>query len=75
MTTFKMLDWDWGETANQKLSELCENQQQKDVFCEYLLNEKPVDDLVWHVLRYVPIEVLKEIAKDAGVYDMEEEDD
>lgn len=72
-TSITMPDWDYGTTANQKLEELCQTQEQKDFLCEYLTQEMPVDELVWHLLRYTPIEVLKEIAVDIGMYKLEEE--
>jgi hypothetical protein len=72
MTSIKMPDWDYGETSNKKLLELFSKQEHKDFFCEYLINEIPVDDLVGYMLCYTPIEVLKQIADDIGAYDIEE---
>jgi hypothetical protein len=66
-------DWDWGETANEKLLKLFSNDAHKDFFCEYLINGIPVDNLVAYMLCYTPIEVLKQIADDIGAYEIEEE--
>jgi len=68
----KMPDWDWGNTANDKLNQLFTNQEQKDFFCEYLINEMPVDNLVWYMLQYTSKEVLKELADAIGTYQLEE---
>lgn len=68
----KMPDWDWGNTANDKLAQLFTSQEQKDFFCEYLINEMPVDNLVWYMLQYTSKEVLKELADAIGTYQLEE---
>jgi hypothetical protein len=67
-----MPDWDWGETANKKIANLFETQDQKDFFCEYLINEIPVDNLVMYMLHYTPEDELKQIALNIGTYKLEE---
>ena len=71
-TSIKMPDWDWGETANKKIANLFETQDQKDFFCEYLINEIPVDNLVMYMLHYTPEDELKQIALNIGTYKLEE---
>lgn len=73
-TAIRFPDWDYGTTANKKLNDLCKTQGQKDLLCEYLTQEMPVDELVWHLLRYTPKDVLKQIAIDIGTYELEEEE-
>jgi hypothetical protein len=68
------LEWDWGVTANSKLAELFETEEQIDFFCDYILQQMPLDDVVWHMLRYTPEDVLKQIATDIGTYKLEVED-
>lgn len=65
------LEWDWGVTGNSKLAELFSKEEHKDFFCEYLINEIPIDNLVAYMLCYTPIEVLKELAEDIGTYTIE----
>jgi hypothetical protein len=72
MTSIKIPAWDWGSIADEKLDKLLLKGEQLDYFCEYLLNEIPVDNLVWHMLRYTPQDVLKQIAEDIGAYKIEE---
>jgi len=71
MTTINMPDWDWGEEANKKINNICLTAEQKDWFCDYILQEMPLDDVVWHMLRYTPEDVLKQIATDIGTYKLE----
>ena len=72
MTAIILPDWDWGETANKKLLALFSKEEHKDFFCEYLINEIPVDNLVAYMLRYTPIEELGELAQNIGAYDIED---
>lgn len=65
------LEWDWGITGNSKLAELFNIEEQKDFFCEYLINEMPVDELVAYMLCYTPVDALKQIAEDIGTYNLE----
>jgi hypothetical protein len=70
-TSIRLPDWDWGTPANEKLAKLFETQDQKDFFCEYLINEMPVDNLVMYMLRYTPRYMLRELADAIGTYKLE----
>jgi hypothetical protein len=66
------LAWDWGVTGNSKLAELFTDEEQKDFFCEYLINEMPIDDLVAYFLFYAPVDTLKVLASDIGAFNIGE---
>lgn len=72
MTTFKLPDWDWGTITNKKLDDNFTHDQ-KDFLCEYLINEMPVTELVMYLLEYMPIEIIRELADDIGVFTLDEE--
>ena len=71
--SIEMPDWDWGTTGNEKLNHICPTAEQKDWFCDFILQEMPIEELVWHMLRYTPEDVLKQIATDIGTYKLGEE--